>query len=53
MSAQKTPALLRARKRLDEIKKKSSAQDTFGGDALTETFERPDAFIGKKVEETQ
>jgi len=52
MSAQKTPALIRARKRLNEVKKRNKAQDKFGSDTM-ETFERPDTYIGKKVEETQ
>lgn len=51
MSAQKSPALIRARKRLDQLKKKGAGDATYGDKALVETFERPDAHIGKKVEE--
>ena len=52
MPKQNFAPMTRARKRLAEMKKKQSNQDTFGTDGLTETFERSDAYVGKKIEET-
>ena len=52
MPKQNFAPMTRARKRLAEIKKRQKSQDKFGTDGLTETFERSDAHVGKKIEET-
>mgnify|MGYP003146286533 CR=1 FL=1 len=52
MPKQNYTPMIRARKRLTQLKQNKKAEDIFS-DALTETFERPDAHIGKKVEETE
>tara|TARA_R110002012_G_scaffold209982_3_gene380591 strand:- start:1822 stop:1983 length:162 start_codon:yes stop_codon:yes gene_type:complete len=52
MPRQNFAPMTRARKRLAEMKKRQESQDKFGTDGLTETFERSDAYVGKKIEET-